>query len=106
VRNTHPQTTRRFIPTHKENKHESGRTKKSEEAQATKEAPCYEEVHSGEEIKGGGSSTLKNPNCTLLKKTQRRGARKIDERRRTCSVRWSEAIKRNQAYEVFSAACT
>src|SRR5262245_671942 len=36
---------------------------------------------------------------------QRRGARKIDERRRTQSVRWSEAIERNEAYESFSAAC-
>jgi hypothetical protein len=91
---------------HKENKHEAGRTKKLAQAQETKEAPCYEEVHGGEEIKGGGSSMLKNSDCRLLKKTQRRGARKIDERRRTCSVRWSEAIKRNEAYEVFSAACT
>jgi hypothetical protein len=37
------------------NKHEAGRTKKLAQAQETKEAPCYEEVHSGEEIKGGGS---------------------------------------------------
>jgi hypothetical protein len=28
ARNSHPQTTRRFIPAHKENKHEAGRTKK------------------------------------------------------------------------------
>jgi hypothetical protein len=35
--------------------HEAGRTKKLAEAQEKKEAPCYEEVHSGEEIKGGGS---------------------------------------------------
>ena len=48
----HPQTTRRFIPAHKENKYEAGRTKKFVQAQATKEAPCYEEVPSGEEIKG------------------------------------------------------
>jgi hypothetical protein len=51
-RNFHPQTTRRFIPAHKENKHEAGRAKKYAEAQVSKEAPCYEEVHSGEEIKG------------------------------------------------------
>jgi hypothetical protein len=48
-------TTRRLIPAHKENEHEAGRTKKFVQAQETKEAPCYEEVHSGEEIKGGGS---------------------------------------------------
>jgi hypothetical protein len=48
---------------------------------------------------------LKKFGCRLLKKTQRRGARKIDEWRRTCLVRWSEAIERNEAYEVFSAAC-
>jgi hypothetical protein len=42
-------------PAHKENKHEAGRTKKLAEAQEKKEAPCYEEVPSGEEIKGGGS---------------------------------------------------
>jgi len=28
VQNSHPQTTRRYIPGHKENKHEAGRTKK------------------------------------------------------------------------------
>jgi hypothetical protein len=39
------------------------------------------------------------------KRSQRRGARKIDERRRTLPVRWSEAIERNEAYESFSAAC-
>jgi len=55
MRNSHPQSTRRFIPAHKENKDEAGRTKKLAEAQETKEAPFYEEVHSGEEIKGGGS---------------------------------------------------
>jgi hypothetical protein len=68
MRNTHPQTTRRFIPAHKENKHEAGRTKKLAQAQETKEAPCYEEVHGGEEIKGGGSSMLKNSDCRLLKR--------------------------------------
>jgi len=52
VRNSHPQTTRRLIPAHKENKHEAGRTKKLASAQETKEAPCNEEVHGGEEIKG------------------------------------------------------
>ena len=35
--------------------HEAGRTKKLPEAQASKEAPCYEEVHGGEEIKERGS---------------------------------------------------
>jgi hypothetical protein len=44
-----------LIPAHKENKHEAGRTKESAEAQETKKAPCYEEVHNGEEIQGGGS---------------------------------------------------
>ena len=43
-----------------------------------------------------------------------RGARNIDERRRTCTVRWSEAIERNHRNachrhamvdEAFSAAC-
>jgi hypothetical protein len=43
---------RRFIPTHKENKHEAGRTKKFTEAQESKAAPYYEKVPSGEEIKG------------------------------------------------------
>jgi len=53
-----PQTTRRFVPVHKENKHETGRTKKFAQAQETKEAPCFEKVQSGEEIKGGGSVTV------------------------------------------------
>jgi hypothetical protein len=48
---------------------------------------------------------MKNSDCRLLKKTQRRGARKLDERRRTYTVRCSEAIERNEAYEAFSAAC-
>jgi hypothetical protein len=52
VQNSHPQTTRWFIPAQKENKHEAGRTKKLASAQETKEAPCNEEVHGGEEIKG------------------------------------------------------
>ncbi|HEU4343440.1 MAG TPA: hypothetical protein VFU31_17975 [Candidatus Binatia bacterium] len=39
------------------------------------------------------------------KSSHRRGARKIDERRRTYAVRWSEAIERNEAYGAFSAAC-
>src|SRR4029434_11164950 len=39
------------------------------------------------------------------KRSQRQGARKIDERRRTAPVRCSEAIERNEAYESFSAAC-
>jgi hypothetical protein len=42
---------RRFIPVHKENKHEAGCTKKFAEAQETKAAPCFEKVRSGEEIK-------------------------------------------------------
>jgi len=60
VQNSHPQTTRRFIPAYKENKHEAGRTKKFAEAQETKEAPCFEKVHSGEEIKGGGSVKIED----------------------------------------------
>ncbi len=35
VNTINPQTTRRFMPVHKENKHESGRSKKSAEAQET-----------------------------------------------------------------------
>jgi hypothetical protein len=42
-------------------------------------------------------SLLKNWDCRLLKKTQRRGARKIDERRRTLPVRCSEAIERKRS---------
>jgi hypothetical protein len=45
VRNSHPQTTRRFTPAHKENKHEAGRAKKFAQAQETKEAPGFEKVH-------------------------------------------------------------
>jgi hypothetical protein len=44
---------------------------------------------------------LENSINRLLKKAQRQGARKIDERRRTLSVRWSETIERNEAYEAF-----
>ena len=55
-----PQSTRRFIPAHKENKHEAGRTKKFLQAQATKEAPYYEEIPSGEEIKGDGSVKIED----------------------------------------------
>jgi hypothetical protein len=55
-----PQTTRRFVPVHKENKHETGRTKKFAQAQETKEAPCFEKVQSGEEIKRGGSVTIED----------------------------------------------
>jgi hypothetical protein len=44
----------------KENKHEAGRTKKFAQAQETKETPCYEEVHGGQEIKGGGSVKMKD----------------------------------------------
>ena len=39
------------------------------------------------------------------KRSQRRGARNIDERKRTLVLRCSEAIERNEAYEAFSAAC-
>ena len=59
-------TTRRLIPAHKENEHEAGRTKKFVQAQETKEAPCYEEVHSGEEIKGGGSVKIEEGKACLL----------------------------------------
>jgi hypothetical protein len=56
---------------------------------------------------------LKKSGCRLIKKIQRRGARKIDpsarsgqaKRRRTWLVRCSEAIERNEAYRTFSAAC-
>jgi hypothetical protein len=41
------------MPEHKENNHEAGRTKKFAQAQETKEAPCYEEVHGGQEIQRG-----------------------------------------------------
>jgi hypothetical protein len=41
----------------------------------------------------------------LLKKISEARRAKIDERRRTYRVRWSEAIERNEAYESFSAAC-
>jgi hypothetical protein len=37
------------------------------------------------------------------KRAQSRGAREIDERKRTPVVRWSEAIERNEGYESFSA---
>jgi uncharacterized DUF497 family protein len=39
-------------------------------------------------------------------KVQRRGARLIDESRRTPVVRRSEAMERNEAYEAFSAVFT
>jgi hypothetical protein len=48
---------------------------------------------------------LKSGFAGCSKRSQRRGARRIDERRRTMPVRWSEAIERNEAYEAFSAAC-
>src|SRR5215831_4926419 len=54
------QTIRRFSPAHKENRHEAGRTKKLASAQETKEAPCNEEVHGGEEIKGVGSVKIED----------------------------------------------
>jgi hypothetical protein len=50
----------RFTPAHKENKHETGRTKKLASTQETKETPCYEEVHSGEEIKEGGNVKIED----------------------------------------------
>jgi len=40
------------MPAYKEKKPEAGRTKKYLQAQETKEAPCYEEVPNGEELKG------------------------------------------------------
>ena len=52
-----------------------------------------------------GCRVLKNSFDRLVKKVQLRGARKIDERRRTYSVRWSEAIERNEVNEPFSTAC-
>jgi hypothetical protein len=55
-----PATSRRFIPAHKENRHERGRTKEFAPARETKEAPCYEEVHGGEEIKAGGSGKIED----------------------------------------------
>jgi hypothetical protein len=53
-----PQTTRRFVPVHKENNHETGRTKKFVQTQKTKETPCFEKVQGGKEIKGGGRVTV------------------------------------------------
>ena len=47
------------------------------------------------------SRLMKNSDCRLLKKTQRLGARRFDERRRTCGVRCSETNKRNEAHESF-----
>ena len=46
------------------------------------------------------SRVLKKASCRLLKKIQMRGARKIDERRRTYS-RCSEAIERQRSIWVF-----
>jgi len=40
--------------------HEAGCTKKFAQAQETREAPCLEKVHSGEEIKGGGSAKIED----------------------------------------------
>ena len=40
------------------------------------------------------------------KGSQRLGARKIDERRRTSPVRFDETIERAEAYESFSAPCS
>ena len=46
------------------------------------------------------------PGCSKRSKLRwSRGARKIDERRRTRAVRRSEAIERNEVDEAFSAAC-
>ena len=47
---------------------------------------------------------LENSFGRLVKKVQLRGARRIDERMRTCAVRWSEVIERNEANEPFSTA--
>jgi hypothetical protein len=82
---------------------------------------CQIDIIAGHRIiftpKAGIHSTaltgLKKSGCRLIKKIQRRGARKIDpsarsgqaERRRTEAARRSEAIERNQAYDSFSAAC-
>jgi len=59
--------------------------------------------------KGSYHGTNRRVKKTLLagcsKISQRRGARKIGEGRRGYSVRWSEPIERNEAYESFSAAC-
>src|SRR5262245_59059453 len=47
---------------------------------------------------------LRNDTCRLLKKVSE--ARRAKNRRADAySVRWSEAIERNEAYESFSAAC-
>jgi hypothetical protein len=51
-----------------------------------------------------GYRLLKNFLSGWSKRFQLRGARKIDERRRTYVVRWSEAIERNEANEPFSTA--
>jgi len=56
----HPRITRRFIPAYKENKREAGCTKELPQAQETKETPCYEKVHSGEEVKGGGAVKIEH----------------------------------------------
>jgi len=50
----HPQTSRRSRSAHKENKHETGRTKKLPEVQETKDTPGYEEVPGGKEIDSPG----------------------------------------------------
>jgi hypothetical protein len=52
-----------------------------------------------------GSNRVEKIRLQADQKIQRRGARKIDERRRTWLVRCSEAIERNEAYGTFSAAC-
>jgi hypothetical protein len=49
--------------------------------------------------------SMENAVYRLLKKISEARRAKIDERRRTSPVRWSEAIERNEAYESFSAAC-
>jgi hypothetical protein len=46
----------------------------------------------------------KNPQSGWSKRFQVRGARELDERRRTCAVRWSEAIERNEVDGPFSTA--
>jgi hypothetical protein len=59
ARNSGPQITRR-LSQGKENNHEAGCTKKFAEAQETKEAPCFEKVYSGEEIKRSGSVKIED----------------------------------------------
>jgi hypothetical protein len=61
-----------FMPAHKENKHEAGRAKKHAEAQVSKEAPCYKEVHSGEEIKRGARGGRLTCGITIMSNLMKR----------------------------------